>query len=138
MKPFAIVGIDHIVLRVKDLDASRHFYEELLGCVAERELPDIGLYQLRAGQQLIDLVPVGSELGGPGEVDQAHRNQDHFCLTVSPFAADEIVTYLRSVGVECSTPARRYGAGGFGLSVYISDPDGNTVEIKEPGSRRAP
>ncbi|MGY8791667.1 MAG: VOC family protein, partial [Pseudomonadales bacterium] len=68
MSRFKIHGIDHLVLRVSNLAASRKFYEGLLGCVMERELPDLGLYQLRAGRQLIDLVPVGGQLAGDSEV----------------------------------------------------------------------
>ncbi len=130
MKTFEIQGIDHIVLRVSDLAASRRFYEELLGCVLERELPDLGLYQLRAGGALIDLVPIGSELGGLSMVIQENRNQDHFCLTVSPFNPDAIVELMESAGVSCSDTATRYGAEGYGLSIYVTDPDGNIVELK--------
>jgi glyoxylase I family protein len=130
MRPFEIEGIDHLVLRVSNLEESRKFYEGLLGCVMERELPDLGLFQLRAGKQLIDLVPVGSELGGTSEVVQENRNQDHFCLTISPFEPDAITKLMASAGVSCSEVGTRYGADGYGLSIYVVDPDGNTVELK--------
>ena len=131
MRPFEIKGIDHIVLRVSNLAASRKFYEGLLGCVMERELPDVGLFQPRAGKQLIDLVPVGSELGGVSEVVQENRNQDHFCLTISPFEPVTITELMVAANVTCSEVGTRYGADGYGLSIYITDPDGNTVELKE-------
>ena len=54
--PFIIHGIDHIVLRVRELPRSLAFYCELLGCTIEREQPQLGLTQLRAGSSLIDLV----------------------------------------------------------------------------------
>ena len=130
MSPFEIDGIDHLVLRVDNLVASRKFYEGLLGCVMERALPDLGLYQLRAGRQLIDLVPIGGKLAGDFEVVQKNRNLDHFCLTVSPFEPDTITELMISAGVSCSEAGTRYGADGYGLSIYVTDPDGNTVELK--------
>ena len=130
MSRFKIHGIDHIVLRVSNLAASRKFYEGLLGCVMERELPDLGLYQLRAGRQLIDLVPVGGQLAGDSEVVQKNKNLDHFCLTVSPFEPEAITKRMVLAGVVCSEVGSRYGADGYGLSIYIIDPDGNTVELK--------
>lgn len=130
MSPFEIDGIDHLVLRVGNLAESRKFYEGLLGCVMERELPDLGLFQLRAGRQLIDLVPIGGKLAGDLEVVQKNRNLDHFCLTISPFEPDAITELMISAGVSCSEAATRYGADGYGLSVYVTDPDGNTVELK--------
>jgi catechol 2,3-dioxygenase-like lactoylglutathione lyase family enzyme len=130
MSHFEIHGIDHLVLRVKNLAASRKFYEVLLGCVMERELPDVGLYQFRAGSQLIDLVLIGGKLAGKTEVVQKNKNLDHFCLTVSPFEPEAIVERMVLAGVVCSEVGSRYGADGFGLSVYVVDPDGNTVELK--------
>ncbi len=131
MRSFEVTGIDHLVLRVSDLVASRDFYEGLLGCVMERELPDLGLFQLRAGGQLIDLVPIGSELGGASEVLQENRNQDHFCLTISPFEPEVLSKLMVAAGVSCSEVGTRYGADGYGLSLYVIDPDGNTVELKD-------
>ena len=130
MSRFKIHGIDHLVLRVSNLGASRKFYEGLLGCVMERELPDLGLYQLRAGRQLIDLVPVGGKLAGDAEVVQKNKNLDHFCLTISPFEPEAITKRMVLAGVVCSEVGSRYGADGYGLSIYIIDPDGNTVELK--------
>jgi catechol 2,3-dioxygenase-like lactoylglutathione lyase family enzyme len=130
MSRFKIHGIDHIVLRVSNLAASRKFYEGLLGCVMERELPDLGLYQLRAGRQLIDLVPVGGQLAGDSEVVQKNKNLDHFCLTISPFEPEAITKRMVLAGVICSEVGSRYGADGYGLSIYVVDPDGNTVELK--------
>ena len=129
-RPFEIVGIDHIVLRVNDLDKSLAFYRDVLGCTLERELPDPGLYQLRAGAQLVDLVPVGSKLGGDAAPDPARRNQDHFCLQISPFDAERLGDYLGDNGIAMGEIGERYGADGYGPSVYITDPDGNTVELK--------
>ena len=129
--PISIDRLDHIVLRINDLDRSRNFYENVLGCKLERELPELGLYQFRAGDQLIDLVPIGSKLGGIDPVDQTSKNQDHFCVIISPFNETEIRSFLADCSIDCSDTSERYGAGGFGRSFYIQDPDGNMVELKE-------
>jgi len=131
-RPFSLIGLDHVVLRVRDLDTSRHFYTEILGCPLERSIEELGLYQLRVGKHLIDLVVLGSKLGGQDPVNQNSANQDHFCIEISPFNAVELQGYLRSHGVDCPEPGSRYGATGQGPSVYIKDPDGNTVELKGP------
>lgn len=129
-RPFNLVGLDHVVLRVDDLKRSLDFYIGVLGCSLERELPDLGLYQLRAGNALIDLVPIGSKLGGENKVDLSTRNVDHFCLVLDNFDESAIKAYLASHGIDCPDAAQRYGAGGSGPSVYIVDPDGNTIELK--------
>lgn len=131
-RPFSIGGLDHVVLRVADIDASRNFYEAVLGCKLEREIAELGLYQLRAGNHLIDLVPVGSKLGGSAPVNQIGANQDHFCIEIAPFDETAISAFLASHGIACPAAASRYGARGQGPSIYISDPDGNTVELKGP------
>ena len=128
--PFSVTGIDHLVLRVADLARARHFYEDILGCRLERELPEYGLYQFRAGASLIDLVVIGSKLGGTAPADPAAANQDHFCLTLSTFDEGALRDYLEAHGIRCSATADRYGAGGTGPSFYIRDPDGNSVELK--------
>lgn len=127
--PFRVVELDHVVLRVASLAASLQFYAGVLGCRLERELPDLGLYQLRAGSQLIDLVPIGTELGGTLPRAEG-TNVDHFCLNIDPFDVSSLQQWLHSQGVHPSEPAQRYGAHGYGTSVYVSDPDGNTVELK--------
>lgn len=129
---FRILGLDHLVLRVASLPLMRAFYCEVLGCTVERELPDLGLTQLRAGNSLIDLVPVDGALGAQGGAAPGRegRNLDHFCLAIEPFDADQIQHHLRTHGVEFGAPASRYGAGGQGPSIYLSDPEGNTVELK--------
>ena len=130
-----ILGLDHIVIRTRDTAAMREFYCTVLGCVPERELsPEFGLIQLRAGAALIDLVPVDSELGRVGGAPPGAEghNMDHFCLRVEPFDEQAIRRRLADCGVATEPAARRYGADGFGPSIYIKDPDGNTVELKGP------
>jgi catechol 2,3-dioxygenase-like lactoylglutathione lyase family enzyme len=128
-----IVGIDHIVLRTSCLEQMLHFYRDLLGCEVERELPaELGLVQLRAGSALIDLVTVDSELGrvGGGPPSASENNVDHFCLQLDALPEEELARYLADNGVEVGRFEKRYGAQGFGNSVYIRDPQGNTVELR--------
>ncbi len=123
---FAIKGLDHVVLRVADLDRAVRFYCEVLGCREERRLESIGLVQLRAGASLIDLVPAG------GAPEVAGGNMDHFALRIEPFDETALRAHLAAHGVDVGEVATRYGAEGSGPSLYIQDPDGNTVELKGP------
>ena len=131
---FKIKQIDHLVLRVRDIDKMMAFYTTVLGCSVERTRADIGLYQLRAGSSLIDLIPVDGQLGAAGGAPPATqgRNLDHFCLQVAPFDADAIAAHLHEHGVEPGAVQSRYGAEGNGPSLYISDPEENIVELKGP------
>jgi glyoxylase I family protein len=133
--PFAIQGIDHIVLRVRALPRALEFYRDVLGCVLEREQPELGLTQLRAGSSLIDLVTIDGPLGGTGEPPGAGRNLEHFCLTVAPFDEESLSVWLAGRGVIVRAPAMRYGAEGEGRSFYIEDPDGNHIELKGAHAR---
>lgn len=128
-----VTGLDHIVLRTSHMEEMIHFYGTVLGCPVERTLsPEFGLVQLRAGSALIDLVAVDSELGraGGGPPTEADNNMDHFCLQVAPQAEEEISRYLSSHGIDVGPFERRYGAQGYGNSVYLKDPEGNTVELR--------
>ena len=132
--------IDHVVLRVIDLPKMLDFYCRVLGCAVERRDDELGLVQLRAGRCLIDMVEVAGALGlaggvGPGKTG---RNMDHFCLRVDPFDAAAIRAFLSANGVVAGEIASRYGAEGNGPSLYLSDPEGNTIELKGPPSSSAP
>ena len=130
--PIKIIGLDHVVLRCVNLDSTLAFYRDTLGCTLERSLDQLGLYQLRAGNSLIDLVPVGSELGGKSPPLRERFNLAHFCVRVEGVAWEEIQDHLSRHGVTWTEPQRRYGADGFGESIYLEDPEGNTVELKGP------
>ena len=135
--------IDHVVLRVSDVAAMLAFYRDVLGCPVERRQDDIGLIQLRAGRSLIDLVPIDGALGRAGGAapGKEGRNLDHFCLRVEPFDESAIRARLQAHGIDAGPLASRYGAEGDGPSLYVSDPEGNVVELKGPAdiaSRHAP
>ncbi len=126
--------IDHLVLRVADLQTMIRFYIEVLGCSIERRQEELGLVQLRAGRSLIDLVPVDGKLGQAGGAAPGRegRNVDHFCVRVEPFDETAIRRHLEAAGVTAGEAESRYGAEGEGPSIYIADPEGNTVELKGP------
>ena len=134
MTAFTVQGIDHVVLRVVDVEGVIRFYKDVLGCAVERRKDDLGLIQLRAGRSLIDLVDVNGELGQKGGAAPGAeaRNMDHFCLRIDPFDEAQIRAHLRAHGVEAGELSTRYGAEGDGPSLYIQDPEGNTVELKGP------
>ena len=128
------LGLDHLVLRVVDLDRMLRFYVDALGCTLERRQDALGLVQLRAGRALIDLVPVDGPLGRAGGAPPGSegRNLDHFCLRVEPFDPAALREHLAAHGASAGAVESRYGAEGEGPSIYVADPEGNTVELKGP------
>jgi catechol 2,3-dioxygenase-like lactoylglutathione lyase family enzyme len=134
--PFRIKGLDHVVLRATDISAMKRFYCDILGCILERAQPDLGLYQLRAGQSLIDLVDMQGQLGRAGGKPPGieGRNMDHFCIGIDPFQECELRAHLKAHGIAVGEVADRYGAEGGGPSLYIKDPEDNVLELKGPPS----
>lgn len=132
--PFTLRQIDHVVLRVRDVEASLHFYCDVLGCTLDKVQETIGLWQVRAGSSLIDLVPLDGLLGkrGGAAPGAEGRNLDHFAIQVTPFDEEKIRKHLAAHDIRIVESGQRYGAEGTGPSVYIVDPDGNTVELKGP------
>jgi catechol 2,3-dioxygenase-like lactoylglutathione lyase family enzyme len=110
------------------------FYCGVLGCAVERRRDDIGLVQLRAGRSMLDLVPVDGQLGRAGGAAPGSegRNLDHFCFRVEPFDEAAIRAALQAHGVPAGPLEMRFGAEGQGPSLYVSDPEGNVVELKGP------
>ena len=132
--PISLQCLDHVVLRVRDVEAMIAFYCDVVGCEVVRRRPDIGLYHLAAGRAMIDLVPVDGQLGAKGGAAPGveGRNMDHFCLQVSPFDEAAISAHLAARGIAHEATATRFGAQGDGPSLYVQDPEGNTVELKGP------
>lgn len=132
--PFSLIGLDHVVLRVSNLPAVTAFYLDVLGCTLEREEPELGLYQLRAGRSLIDLVTVTGKLGAPGGAGPGAqgRNLEHFAIEIDPFDEDAIRRHLTAHAIAVDESGPRFGARGWGRSIYVRDPEGNRVELKGP------
>ncbi|MEM8563048.1 MAG: VOC family protein, partial [Pseudomonadota bacterium] len=108
------------------------FYCQVLGARVERTVKDLGLAQLRAGSALIDIVDVHGKLGrtgGPASTGQGN-NLDHFCLQIEAIDESSLLDYLRECGVQAGEFAERYGAQGMGRSLYITDTEGNSVELR--------
>ncbi len=132
--PFAMKGLDHVVIRCVDLAAMKHFYCDVLGGTMQEEDTDIGLYQVRIGDHIVDLMPVNEPSGlkgGPAPSKDGH-NMDHFAIQVEPYDDDAIRAYLSGCGVDLGATIIRGGAEGEGPGIHIKDPEGNTVELKGP------
>lgn len=138
--PFRLEGLDHVVLRVRELQPMLDFYCRVLGCTLEKKQEALGLWQLRAGSALIDLLDCGKEAGAaPAQAAvRGEHDMDHFCLRVSGYDETALRAWLDAQGARAGESGRRYGAEGMGPSLYVYDPQGNRVELKGPPERLAP
>ena len=136
MAKIQIRKIDHLVLRVRDINAMRAFYCDVLGAEHIAYRPKFGMSHLRVGESIIDLVEVDKR-GIPAPA-AGGLNLDHFCLRVEPFDQEAIVGHLKRHNVALGPIRERYGAEGNGISIYLTDPEGNTVELKGPSDGRPP
>lgn len=129
-----LTAIDHVVFRVKDMECMIRWYANVLGARVEKELPEYGIVQLRAGASLIDFVDVAGPLGRQGGAAPGDegRNVDHVCFRVLPWDGEAILAHLAAQGIADAEVASRYGAEGQGPSIYIADPEGNALELKGP------
>jgi catechol 2,3-dioxygenase-like lactoylglutathione lyase family enzyme len=125
MSTFEPLGLDHVVLRVRDQAASQRFYTDVLGCSVDHVNERISLVQLRFGDQLIDLLPAT----GPPPAEGA--GMDHLCLSIRCADLEAVRAALlgHAVVVDGEVVQRR-GAYGSGPSLYIRDPDGYRIELK--------
>ena len=133
LKP-ELLGLDHVVLRVRDLKTMANFYCDVLGCTLDRWREDLGLVHLRAGDAFIDLADIDKarqRRGASGEPEQSGApNMDHLCLTVANFDAAVLNEHLSAHGLTPGEAVTRYGATGDRLSLYLTDPEGNAVELR--------
>ena len=118
-----VTSFDHLVLNVSDTERSLAFYCDELGLspvrVEEWRRQEIFFPSVRVDDTtIIDLVAMA----------RSGENADHFCLVVEPQDFDELKRSGRFEVVD--GPDRRYGARGDGTSLYVRDPDGNTVELR--------
>jgi catechol 2,3-dioxygenase-like lactoylglutathione lyase family enzyme len=128
-----VVDIDHVAIRVNDIDAAIEFYGDLLGMAIkdlERfERGEVPFPSAVAGAKRIHLYPSDE----PIDIDR-----EHVCLVLRPDGTDpyeyvdELIAYLDSwdIPVESTEPLERTGAYGVGWATYASDPDGRRVELK--------
>ena len=121
---FSIKFIDHLVLRTGDTARLAGFYQDVVGLKIERETKS-GMIQLRAGQCLVDIVPVDDR-------DLPGRNLEHFCFRIDPYDEETIRGRLEAAGAPIVKAGTGYGAEGRGPNIYFKDPDGNGVEFKGP------
>lgn len=127
--PMAVLGLDHVVLRVRSLEKSVAFYRAVMGARIERQLKTPRIVQMRIGDSLIDLVP------GRKRSADAEHNMDHFAVRVAALDASTLARRLKPFGITPGEIKDRYGSGGYGPSIYFNDIDGNTLEFKGPATR---
>ena len=131
--PFALTGIDHVVLLVGDMERATAFYRDVIGCSVDNDLPQYGMRQLRAGGALIDLVDISSGEGAWARPEVAGgRNVDHVALGLGPADPEAVRRHLAAHGVEIIEEGDRVGALGDTFSFYVRDPDGNQIELSFP------
>jgi glyoxylase I family protein len=138
--PLRLLGIDHVVLRVTDMARMERFYCDVLGCTLERRQADLGLVQLRAGQALVDLLDIAGTLGRAGgcAAGAEGRNVDHVCFRIECFDFAALHAHLATHAVTVGETGLRFGAEGRGPSLYLHDPEGNTIELKGPPAEQMP
>jgi glyoxylase I family protein len=131
--PFALEGIDHVLILVSGLHDAVRFYTDVLGCDIESALPEFGMVQLRVGAALIDLVDASAEAGKWALPKIAGgRNLDHLCIAITKCDEGRLRSHLSNHSVEIIEEGIRKGARGESLSFYVKDPSGNTIELKGP------
>jgi glyoxylase I family protein len=128
---FKPMGIDHVVLRVRDQAVSQRFYVDVLGCTVARINERISLIHLRFGDQLIDLLPASAPAPEGAASAPVGVGMDHLCLSIECDDLTKLADELTRRGVALDgTVSDRFGAYGHGPSLYICDPDGYRVELK--------
>jgi len=127
--PIRLRELDHVVFRVRDPRKSLAFYQDVLGMDLANYNEAVQLWQLQCGAGMIDLMPMAGDSPLP---DLGKRHVDHVCIGVEGKNIHAIADYLKARGVEViGEPTLRNGARGQGLSIYIQDPDGYILEIKQ-------
>jgi catechol 2,3-dioxygenase-like lactoylglutathione lyase family enzyme len=119
-----ITGLDHVVILAADVERSLAFYLDELG------LEGVRVEEWRRGEVFFPSARVNEhtiiDILGPAE--HSGTNLDHFCLVFDDVDLHEVAQSGRFEVVD--GPDVRFGARGDGLSLYVRDPDGNTVELR--------
>lgn len=124
-RAYTPLGLDHVVLYVRDQEVSRRFYCDVLGCTVDAVNEKAKIVHLRFGEQQIDIVP-----GNGPAAESARQGIDHLCFSIRCQDIAALATQLKAQGLEVEDVATRLGAYGTGPSIYIRDPDGFKVELK--------
>jgi catechol 2,3-dioxygenase-like lactoylglutathione lyase family enzyme len=120
-----IIGIDHIVLTVRDIETTLRFYQSVMGM--SKETFGQGRVALKFGHQKINLHQYGNEF--EPKADTPLPGSEDLCF-VTETALDEAMAQVRNQGVAIiEGPVARTGATGPILSFYFRDPDGNLIEV---------
>jgi glyoxylase I family protein len=131
--PFALEGIDHLLLLVTGMAPAVRFYTKVLGCAVASKLPQYGMLQLRVGSALIDLVDISVPEGAWAKPPVAGgRNLDHLCLALGSHDETKLRRHLKRHRVEIIEEGIHGGSRGESLSLYVRDPSGDVVELKGP------
>jgi catechol 2,3-dioxygenase-like lactoylglutathione lyase family enzyme len=124
-RPYTPLGIDHVVLYVRDQEVSRRFYCDVLGCTLDAVNEKAKIVHLRFGEQQIDIVP-----GNGPAAEAAKQGIDHLCLSIHCGDMAALTAHLKTQGIDAGEVVTRLGAYGTGPSLYLHDPDGFKVELK--------
>ena len=128
--PFALEGLDHVVLLVRGMDQATAFYTDIIGCTLDNDVPQYAMRQLRAGAALIDLVDIDAAEGEWARPDvPGGRNVDHVALALGPADEQAVRRHLADHGVAIEEEGDNIGARGRSLSFYVRDPSGNLIEL---------
>ena len=127
-----ITEMDHIVLRVKDVEESLRFYTQVLGMTAER------VEQWRAGEIRFPSARINADtiidfFASDQEpiAREGIKNQDHYCMVIEKTDMEALKAKFETLGVDIQAgPGKRWGSHGDGISLYIYDPDDNVVELR--------
>ena len=138
MKPQP-TGLDHVVIRSRDLKVMATFYCDVLGCTVDRWREELGLVHLRAGDAFIDLADAEkarqrANANRPSSAAATESgtspNMDHLCLNVANFDVEALNAHFVAHGLPRTEAVTRYGASGERQSLYVADPEGNMVELR--------
>jgi len=131
--PISVLGLDHLNLRVADLDRSLAFYTRVLGLREvkrnTRQDGTVSLVALRAGNCVVFLQP---SPGYQAPQDDKDSGLDHYSLEIEAHDPEALTAHLKAHDVPIVTgPAKRWGAHGDGTSIYVRDPDNHEIELKQ-------
>jgi len=121
--PFALIGLDHLLLHVSGMAEAQRFYCEVLGCEVKHRLPKYAMVELSAGVTLVDTADPHGTWALEGT--NAGRNVDHFAILTDGFEEGPMREWLAANGVTIEEVRDEEDE----FSVYVRDPSGNLVEL---------